>query len=112
MGRQRPAWRGERLTVSNNIYRGGMPCFGSLRAAAEARDPQPEVADMTAGQHPDAVRLDSETGQTGGFGSRPGEAVPNLSVTRLSTPAKTSGLPSNVSTDQSTFTAAAPRARR
>jgi hypothetical protein len=97
----------------SNVYRGPMPAFGSLRAAAEAQEPQPD-ADMPDVQDPNAVvRLEGETGQAGGFGSRAGDAVPNLAVTKVGGHGGTTrAFPPDIATDQSVFTAANPRRRQ
>lgn len=85
--------------MTTPTYTGGMTSWGSIaawQAAAEEANAQSEAADLTASQDGDAIRLEGETGQTEGFGGHAGEAVPNLSVTRVSKPSVTRGVPSNL----------------
>jgi len=83
-------------------YTGGLRSWGdvaALQQAAEAATAQEAGNDLSDTHDPDAVRLEGETGQTGGFGSRPGDRVPQLDVTRVSAPSSTRGLPSNLQTN-------------
>ena len=85
--------------MSNN-YVGGMTAWGSVAAlqqAAEAENARPDAAVLTDGQDGNAVRLEGETGEA--YGSQVGTEVPNLSVTRVSSPAKTRGLPDSLPTN-------------
>jgi len=82
------------------VYRGTGITTGGWRAPADGRDATgPECSDMTADHDQDSVRLDGENGENEAFGRHSGDRVPNLNVTRVSNPAKTGGLPSNLQTN-------------
>lgn len=92
-------------------YRGtGITCGGWSQSAAEDRD-APDENDMTADRDHD-VRLEGRDGEAEGFGLHAGDRVPNLSVTRVSRPAKTHGLPSNLTANPLTAGRGLNRGRR
>jgi hypothetical protein len=81
------------------VYHGEGITVSGWRSNALPTSPPHDTDDMTAECDPDAIRLEGETGQTGGFGSRAGDPVPQLNVTKVSTPCKTRGLPSSLPTN-------------
>lgn len=78
------------------------------QSAAERRNAQPDDNDLTGDQDGNAVRLEGKNGEA--FPGREGAEVPNLSVTRVSNPAKVRSEPSNTASNQSQL--ARPRGRR
>jgi hypothetical protein len=100
----------ERFKLSDNsasaVYHGEGQTVSGWRSTARAGQIQLDEADLTATETEGNPHL---TGQTPTAAGSPCAAeVPNLSVTKVSNPAKTSGLPSGVAADQSVFTAARP----
>jgi hypothetical protein len=84
-------------------YRGtGLTCSGWTAGNGEN--------DRTCDQDENAVTLDGADGEA--HGGNVGTAVPNASITKVSRPAKTRGLPADHKTNQSPLTAARPRAHR
>jgi len=95
------------ISGATAVYTGYGITVSGWQSAGE-RNATPAENDMTDGQDGNAVHLEGGTGEA--YGGHVGTEVPNLSVTRVSGPAKTRGLPSNLTTNP--LTAASPRAHR
>ena len=61
---------------------------------AEDYNAKPETVDMT-----DTSVLEGETGECGGFGNHAGDRVANLTITKVSAPVKTRGIPAGLQTN-------------
>ncbi|MGC1888041.1 MAG: hypothetical protein WA709_18415 [Stellaceae bacterium] len=86
-------------------YQGYGISTAGWQARAEDRNASPDDSDLTDDQDHDAIRLEGENGENEAFGNRKGDRVANLSVTRVSRPAKTRNLPADHRTNQNPLTA-------